>query len=69
MTDKLFDLCDPLARVANIVDALPNRKPDDLPLRECLPGIWPTLGDIRKIRDEMVRRGWTNNYEQSAPEK
>lgn len=54
----LMEFCDPFARAANIIDALPRRLPEDTPLREVLPGIWPTVGDIRRLRDEMKQLGW-----------
>lgn len=58
---KLFDACDPFARVANIVDALPS-VPGDTPIRDVLPGAWPTVHDLRKLRDEMRALGWTNEH-------
>lgn len=54
----LMACCETLARATNVIDVLPNRMPDDTPLRDALPGIWPTVGDARAIRDEMVRLGW-----------
>lgn len=60
-TTDLFDACDTFARAANIIDALPKMSAET-PLREVLPGIWPTVGEIRKLRDAMVDLGWTNNY-------
>ncbi len=62
-TKNLIDACDPFARAAGIVDALPDRLPDITPLRDCLPGIWPTLGDLRLLRAEMVNLGWTNEHQ------
>lgn len=61
---KLFDTCDPFARAANIIDAA--CRPDNTPLRNVLPGIWPTVGDLRKLRDAMVALGWTNKYNRAA---
>jgi len=56
---SLLKLCDPFGRVANIIDSLPSRLDnDETPLRELLPGIWPTLGDLRRLRDEMKKQGW-----------
>lgn len=54
----LVPLCATFARVANIVDKLPELPSDDTPLREFIPGIWPTIGDVRRIRDELKRLGW-----------
>lgn len=59
---KLFDLCDPFARAANIIDGA-GTATDNTPLRDVLPGIWPTVGDLRRLRDEMVAKGWKNTYE------
>lgn len=57
---KLFELAGRFARIANIIDALPTAhyQPDDLPLIEAMPGSWPTVGDVRRLRDELVRLGW-----------
>jgi hypothetical protein len=38
-----------LCRVLNIVDALPEPPSDATPLRNVLPGGWPTLGDLRLL--------------------
>lgn len=56
--DDLLAACDTFARVANVIDALPDRLPDDRPLRDVMPGAWPTVGDVRKLRDAMVKVGW-----------
>lgn len=32
-----------------IIEALPEKKPDNTPLRNLMPGVWPTLGDLRKL--------------------
>ncbi len=55
----LMKACDTFARVARIIDKLPNKEfNDETPLREMWPGIWPTVGDIRRLRTEMVKFGW-----------
>ena len=28
--------------------------PDDKPLHECLPGIWPTWGDLKRLRESLA---------------
>lgn len=60
--EPLLRAGDPFARVANIIDAEPpagiNRFPDDTPLRNVIPGAWPTVGDLRKLRDALVAAGW-----------
>lgn len=49
----------PFARVANVLDALGTISPTaDCPLRDVMPAAWPTVGDARKLRDELVRLGW-----------
>ncbi len=63
MNDKaraLFEACDPFARVANVIDALPpsHRVSSDAPLFDALPRVWPTVGDVRKLRDAMTDLGW-----------
>jgi hypothetical protein len=49
-----------LCRVVNVVDALPRdfggRPTDDTPLRDVLPGAWPTLGDLRKLADKHFKK-------------
>lgn len=66
--EEMFNVCDPFARAANIIDgALGEDLSSDTPLRELLPGLWPTLGDIRRLRDEMVKRGWTRGYAPKRP--
>ena len=57
--EGLLKACDPFARVAIIVDRLPDRLPDDTPARDVMPGIWPTLGELRRLRDELVATGWS----------
>lgn len=48
----------PFVRAANIIDALSPRISDDQPLREYVPGAWPTVGDLRRLRDALVAAGW-----------
>lgn len=49
----------PFARIANILDELGDTTSESsTPLRNAVPGIWPTVGDIRRLRDELVRMGW-----------
>jgi hypothetical protein len=45
-----------ICRVVNVVEALPHGMPDDTPLREVLPGGWPTFGDLRKIAEDQFGR-------------
>lgn len=41
-----------------ILEALPQKLPDDLPLRDAIPALWPTIGDLRDLcrRANIVRR-------------
>lgn len=54
----MFDAAGTFARVANIIDALPYGQKDSEPLRNVLPGLWPTVGDVRKLRDFLKANGW-----------
>lgn len=40
---------EPFKRLLAILEALPNKLPDDEPLRDVIPGLWPTVGDLRKL--------------------
>lgn len=59
-TRALIEAAAPFARVANLLDALPpgHAALYTTPLRDVLPGAWPTVGDVRRLRDELVRLGW-----------
>jgi len=54
----LLSAVDAFCRAANIVDSLPAPVGDDRPLRDVLPGLWPTVGDLRALRAEAVALGW-----------
>ena len=45
MDEKLFNF----GNLLDVIDALPIKKPDDTPLRDLMPGAWPTLGDLRRL--------------------
>lgn len=49
MPNDLKEAIDPFVRVLNIINALPRSVDDDEPLRNHLPGVWPTIGDLRKL--------------------
>ncbi len=55
---NVIKTAEPFARVANIVDALPKRVSDAESFRYVAPDTWPTVGDARRLRDELVRLGW-----------
>lgn len=57
----LLKACDTFGRACAIGDGLPpgHRIPDETPLRESLPGIWPTMGELRALHAEMVKLGWS----------
>ncbi len=37
------------AAVLEVIEALPEHTPDDVPLRSMMPGVWPTVGDLRRL--------------------
>lgn len=39
----------PFQQALAVLDALPSRPPDDTPLRDILPGLYPTVGDLRAL--------------------
>ena len=39
----------PFRGLLGLIEALPYAVPDGQPLRELMPGIWPTVGDLRKL--------------------
>ena len=41
-----------LVNALNVLELLPRRLPDETPLADALPGMWPTLGDLRKLVKE-----------------
>ncbi len=45
----LLAAADPFIRVVAIIDSLPpgHLPSDETPLRDVLPGVWPTLGELR----------------------
>jgi hypothetical protein len=44
---------DAFHRLGNVLDALPTRLDDGRPLRDVMPGAWPTVGDLRKLCAEF----------------
>lgn len=55
--NSIEDVCAPFVRLANVMDALPGKRIDDeTPLRDLVPGRWPTLGDVRRLRDFVNRK-------------
>lgn len=49
--DRLREALEPFRRVLAVTDALPAEfKPsDDIPLREVMPGAWPSIGELRGV--------------------
>lgn len=47
----LRQAADPFIRLMHVIDALPPdfRPEDKEPLRTNMPGLWPTIGDLRKL--------------------
>lgn len=39
----------PFERLLGVLEALPNRLDDGIPLRDVIPGLWPTVGDLREL--------------------
>lgn len=39
----------PFKRLLKILEALPTRLGDGVPLSEVIPGAWPTVGDLRQL--------------------
>jgi hypothetical protein len=50
---ELLAALDPFKRLADIMQTL--GLPDDTPVRECAPGVWPTLGDCRRARAAIAK--------------
>ena len=48
---ELLAAAEPFRRALEIIDALPPgfRPADNSALREYLPGVWPTVGELRKL--------------------
>lgn len=39
----------PFERLLGVLDALPSRVEDGVPLLDVIPGLWPTVGDLREL--------------------
>lgn len=50
---KLFEAHGTFQSLCRVLEALPTRLPDETPLRDVIPGVWPTVGDLRKLCGEM----------------
>jgi hypothetical protein len=46
-------------RLLNVIDALPQPPDDVTPLRDIMPGVWPTLGDLRALVRILALNGET----------
>lgn len=54
MAERKLSLAESKFRaLLGIIDALLEHIPDDTPLRNILPGMWPTLGNLRELLDEV----------------
>jgi len=64
----LLAAAEPFRRALEIMDALPPefRPADNSALRECLPGIWPTVGELREIINAIFAN--TGSHRPSEPE-
>ncbi len=38
----------------DVLDALPERLPDETPLADVIPGVWPTVGDLRQLMRDVA---------------
>lgn len=51
---KLFDAHATFLSLRKVIDALPPPAiSDETPLRDVMPGVWPTVGDLRMLCGEM----------------
>ena len=52
-SDALLAAVDPFRRALAVLDALPGipHRFDNQPLRDYLPGVWPTVADLRALVD------------------
>lgn len=59
---ELLAVLDPFARVMVINARLPSEYAtallDEEPLRDLLPGSWPTVADLRRLHVFAVKHGW-----------
>jgi len=44
-----MDEDDPFISLLNVIEALPTKPRDDEPLADYIPGVWPTIGDLRQL--------------------
>ena len=59
---------DPFIRIVAIADGLPpHLTTDDCPLARHIPGVWPTLGELRKLVAEI--RKAANDQAQRRPDQ
>lgn len=67
--DALPKALQPFSRALAIHDALPDgfRPSDGTPLRECLAGVWPTVGDLRALVEWGVANPSPQMRERGTP--
>lgn len=53
MERELFNF----GNLLRIIEALPFRVPDDAPLAEHVPRVWPTVGELRELVASQVKDG------------
>lgn len=44
-------------RLLRTIESLPRPVPNEMPLRDYIPGVWPTVGDLRALCGEIEDRG------------
>jgi hypothetical protein len=54
----ILEAADRIIRIARINEPL--GLPDETPLARVVPGVWPTLGDVRRLHEAAVALGWNN---------
>jgi hypothetical protein len=56
VSSALLAAADPFIRIVAMSDGLPpHLKTDDCPLARHIPGLWPTLGELRKLVSEIQK--------------
>lgn len=49
-----------------IIDEFPGEKSDGEPLRSLMPGVWPTLGDLRELVASSVKPSMVSPHNESG---
>lgn len=57
---QILDALDPFARLERISHDL--NLPDDTPIRDFAPGVWPTRKDLKELYSIANLLSWTNDH-------